>query len=84
MITFEDQLNELLECHGIELAKKEILVTEIIKISKNLENTDNKLIDWIESMMTKDNDYCEIYFAGLKAERQHYFKLKVIPKNSKQ
>lgn len=27
---------------------------------------DSKRLDWIEKLMTDDNDYCEIYFAGLR------------------
>jgi hypothetical protein len=27
---------------------------------------DSKMLDWIQSIMTNDDDYCEIFFAGLR------------------
>lgn len=38
-----------------------------ISIEKCLNNpSDSDRLDWLEQLMTNDNDYCEIYFAGLR------------------
>jgi len=28
--------------------------------------TDKEMLDWIEKIMTPKNDYCEVFFAGLR------------------
>lgn len=45
----------------------EVKPLEEDKISKAIENlTDTELLDWLQEMMLYDDNYCEIYFAGLR------------------
>jgi len=32
----------------------------------NLLPTDSEMIDWLQRIMTDDNNYCEVFFAGLR------------------
>ncbi len=37
-----------------------------MKDNQNLKASDTELLDWLEEKMTNDNNFCEIYFAGLR------------------
>lgn len=50
----------------LESLIKEKYFPKLKELKQSLPSQDSEMLDWMQSMMTDDNDYCEIFFAGLR------------------